>query len=226
MLRLRQRNRRRSKARPGIIARRATFSINFALLAVFLLFGLPGSLSAKTAPFPPEVVKGAGGLVPEHRMRDFAAKPLWPETERDGYRNRHRLIYYGILRYSLMIQIDEKVDGPTRLIARVLLDQKLVEHKSRNLRAEEIATFKKTTADAGLWSIHPEFWMMNDPDDICIDGMEAILEWQGEKGYRYSEGNTSCTSPPGMNRLAETMVDLAEIQTNKWWFPWAKPEVK
>jgi hypothetical protein len=192
----------------------------YPMLAMALL--APASALAARAEILPEDVAKASFLPATDAIRGLGGKPLWTENTDGGFVNRYRLSYFGILRYRVMVQIDEKPEGVALLRANVTFDRKSVERIRTHLSKKELAEFKGVASTSGLWTIHPEFWITTVEDDICLDGMEAVLEWRGPKGYRYSQGNTSCAAPEGMNRLVERMIALARIRSNKRWLPWTK----
>jgi hypothetical protein len=197
--------------------------------AIFLLiFGFAGSVEARErrheALFPPEVIAGQGGTN-EYDFgvfRLFKSEPLWPTDALKDYPERYRLTYFGILRYRLQIRIDGRSNGTALLRATLVRDRRVIETQRREITATEFAVLRDAATSSGLWSIFPEFWVPEDSDDICVDGMEAVLERHTFSGYGYSRGNTSCTSPPGMSLLAERMVKMAQLETPTRWFPWSE----
>ena len=177
--------------------------------------------SPKTGPLPPDVVMGAelsdwyvGSL------NSFESRPLWTDEADDGYIERYRFTYFGILTTSLQIGIDRKANGKAFLYAEVRRRNSAIERKRFWLSQRDFSEFKKASDDSGLWGAHPEFWVFKNENDICLDGMEVLLERLDADGYRFSNANTSCTSPAGMNRLAEKMVELAHLKSRVRWFPW------
>jgi aspartate/tyrosine/aromatic aminotransferase len=153
-------------------------------------------------------------------MRAFRSESLWVEAATKRFPERYRMTYFGILIDSLQIQIDQNLDGTARLKAQVHRRKRLIEEKQVRLSKRAFEDFKAVAEDSGLWTQYPEFWVLKDEDEICVDGMEALLERRDSRGYKFSHGNTSCTSPPGMGRLAEKMIALARLETRTKWLPW------
>lgn len=192
-------------------------------LIILLLACAPVAAKGALPPLPQEVISASP--YPESfqsRMKEFRSEALWSETAIARYPERYRMTYFGILIDSLQIQIDRNQDGTARLLVRVHRRKQVIEEKSVRLSRREFEEFKGVAEASGLWTKYPEFWVSTDADEMCLDGMEALMERRDNRGCRFSHGNTSCTSPPGMGRLAEKMIVLARLQTRTKWLPWQK----
>jgi hypothetical protein len=198
--------------RRGLVAPNIVF---FALICA--------PLAAKRAelPLPKEVISGSPH--PEWfqgKMQAFRSESLWVEAATERYPERYRMTYFGILIDSLPIQIDRNLDGTAKLTAQVHRRMRLIEEKQVRLSIHDFAEFKAVADGSGLWTEYPEFWVFKDKDEMCLDGMEALMERRDGRGYRFSNGNMSCTAPPGMGRLAEKMIALARLETRTKWLAW------
>lgn len=154
----------------------------------------------------------------EHAYARFGGDRLSADDALAGRDARYRFTYFGILRHSLQIRIDHRPGDRAILRAIVFERAERVEDKTVRLTPAQYAAFLRRAEESGLWSIHPEYWALGN-DEVCLDGMEAIVERRDARGYRYSQANTSCASPVGMDRLIADMVDLARLETRVRWFP-------
>lgn len=199
-------------------------ALRCAIAAMLLLVAGSALAGPKTNvdPLPPEVVKG--DETPEYSQntfKRFRSEPLWTADALKGHSARYRFTYWGILTHSLQVRIDISLKGKAVLHAKVLRHGREIERQTRVLSGRELSEFRKLADESGLWSGYPEFWVLKDPDDICLDGMEAAVEKLDAAGYRFSMGNTSCTSPKGMNLLIDKMAALARLDSEVRWFPWS-----
>jgi hypothetical protein len=191
------------------------------VIVLLALVSTPLAAKRVELPLPPEVIsRSPYPAWFQEKMQSFRSESLWVEAATERYPERYRMTYFGILIDSLQIQIDRNLDGTARLTAQVHRRKRLIEEKQVRLSKREFADFKAVAEDSGLWNQYPEFWVLTDKDEICLDGMEALLERRDSHGYRFSNGNTSCTAPPGMGRLAEKMITLTRLETHTKWLPW------
>lgn len=186
--------------------RRARF-----VAALFILSACAHSFSGREM-LPPDITERfhAG------HFRGFREPPLWlPEAAR-GYRTRLRVTASGIAFLKGSVRIDQHDDG--RITGHVVtIDGPEQERSARSFRAShrDVQEIVRIAEEGRIWSIHPQFWVLADPDDICIDGIDVVLERVDSAGYRFSQANVSCAAPHAFRRIAERMFEIAREERLK-----------
>ena len=185
------------------------------LVAAALLFGA-GCLHRDRQMLPPDVAPQFPGVY----LAGLGEPALWRPSAAEGYRTRLRLTIAGIHLARVSIRIDERRDG--RLSGHVVF---LDRHESRQppertardfpVTRTQFERIREATASAGLWAIHPQFYVV--PDEICIDGMELIFERVDGDGYRFANGNVPCTAPLGIRIAAARMIEVAGAERALPW---------
>ncbi|HYD39105.1 MAG TPA: hypothetical protein VEA60_15920 [Allosphingosinicella sp.] len=186
------------------------------------LLGLVVADAAAAAPpramLPPELGYGYERVV----FEGLDEPPLWRAREARGYRSRIRLSIAGIVRAKASIRIDRRRTGALsgRLVlvdldSRARPERRIV--RRFRVSAAQSEALDRLIGEAGLWTIHPQFYVHEDPEMICLDGMELVFERVDARGYRFSTANAQCTAPGGMLRVAEKMMEIARAGDLKRW---------
>jgi len=179
------------------------------LVAAFIAPVLAGCVSTRTPMLPPEVEDW--GALPS----GLAEPPLWPRQAMAGYRRRLRLVLSPMVRQRVSIRIDTDASGRTvahfaRLEpSEVARGWEVTETYSRPVPTKALARLDALIGQSKLWEIYPQYWQ-SPPGEICVDGVEMIMERASAQGYRFSEANTLCTAPSSMLAVAAQMIDIAD----------------
>lgn len=178
-----------------------------------------GTANARsTSMLPPEVA----GQFDASILDGFGERPLWvPEAGRN-FRSRIRFTIVGIHLTRMSIRIDERRDGSLEghIAIRGRLDRLHREDPVRHgfrVSREEFETLQENIRQARLWTIYPQFWVMSDPESICIDGMELMFERVDATGYRFAHANAQCTAPDALKRVATTIMTIAGVPHARRW---------
>lgn len=163
--------------------------------------------------FPLEVTSG-GGL---WTFSSIAPPPLWTSDALNGYRERIRFLRTGsrVLRRSgtlisdVAITLDQKANGKVLGTVVEADHRNVIKIRHFNVDPAKYEELKQLAASAGLWKIHPQFFV-EESGAICIDGEVFVFETRGASGYRYSEGNVPCTLGKPQLAVALKMADLSE----------------
>ena len=167
---------------------------------------------------PPEVASQFDASI----LEGFGERPLWvPEAGRN-YRSRIRFTIVGILYTRMSIRIDERRDGSLEghiaiVGRRDRLDREDPVRHGFSVSRVEFETLEQNIRQARLWEIYPQFWVMSDPESLCIDGMELMFERVDSSGYRFAHANAQCTAPDALKEVAATIVDIAGVPHVRNW---------
>jgi hypothetical protein len=182
-------------------------------LAVLILAcaALAGCATHRVAMLPPELESWRQDV----RMVD--EPPLWPAGAANGYQRRLRLLVTPSLsRQQIAIRIDTTASGKAYAYLTRLEPHpdgggwEVVEQRRTAIPADELANLDALVAKSNLWKTYPEYWVFGkEANEICLDGVELIVERATADGYRFSEGNAQCTAPRSMLLLAAEMIRLA-----------------
>lgn len=111
------------------------------------------------------------------------------------------------------IRIDRTTEGATGTLTRADLNgaNRWTIHEQRRftITGAELAELDALIAASRLWRTYPEFWVLTDPEAICIHGVELVLERANSDGYRFSAANAQCTAPSDYKAVAAYMITLA-----------------
>jgi hypothetical protein len=177
-----------------------------ALLALPVLAGC-------ATPAPPMLPPEAHDL--ENVARGFGEAPLGPAQASTGYRQRLRLFLWPPRRQRVAIRIDTDLSG--RSFGYFVRqepsgqghDWEVSERRRFGVSPADLAALDGLVAKSKLWTIYPEYWHLRE-GDICVDGVEMVMERATAEGYRVSEANAQCTAPASMLAVAAKMVDMAD----------------
>ncbi len=143
--------------------------------------------------------------------------PFWQPGALDGYSRRLRLtLNPGLIGSRAAIRIDTARNGH---VSGYVITQRPDSHRhaitvKRHFvpTPEEMARLDALIAQAGIWTIYPEHWVLRETgNNVCIDGVPTVLERLSEEGYRYSEANAQCTAPSGFLKVAAEMIEIAGL---------------
>jgi hypothetical protein len=179
---------------------------SFATLAAIVILSGCAHPSSGRNMLPPEVEEG----FPSTHFNGFREPPLWTAAAARGYRTRLRVTASGVAYLRGSVRIDEHRDG--RVTGHVVVIDGRERHRTaRAFRASrsDLGELLRIAQEAGIWSVHPEHWRSTDPDMICLDGIEFVLERVDARGYRFSHANVQCAAPHAYRRIAARMFEIA-----------------
>jgi hypothetical protein len=160
--------------------------------------------------------------IPDTYVREFREPALWTANALGTRRSRLRLTIVGIAYLRISIRIDEDVNG--RLVGRA----KVVDTHTRpgygrhsnsgrlsrrpgvfSVSRARMAALQAAMDRAQLFRINPQYWVLVDPDMICVDGEEMFFERLDARGYHFANANAQCTAPTELRDVARMMLALA-----------------
>lgn len=147
---------------------------------------------------------------------EFDERSFFDPATLAGFRSRHRLLVSGMACSAYVIRIDELLDGKILGVvkSRHHCNSNETKTKSRQFAISRrsmdnlLAKFKR----AGLWRTFPEFWESNDPQFVCLDGIDLVFERLTEAGAGFSVANAQCTAPQDVLDAAREMIVLSGEQ--------------
>jgi hypothetical protein len=171
--------------------------------------------------FPLEISKQLPADYADY-LADMDEPRLWKPKAAKGFRTRIWFSISGIVLARASIRIDERENGKiTGHLA--MLDYErgsrgagVVTETRFSVTRQQFEDLQRQIAQSALWSIYPEFYN-GDPNDICVNGEEIILERVDAKGYRFSTANAQCTAPAEILAIAAMIADLAKATRVKGW---------
>jgi hypothetical protein len=184
-------------------------TLKSVLVAAFVGPVLTGCVVTRTPMLPPEVHDP--GAFPD----GLAEPPLWPSAAMAGYRRRLRLVLSPMVRQRVSIRIDTDATGRTVAHFTRLEPSgegrvwEITETRGRPVSAAAVARLDALISQSKLWGIYPQYWQY-PAGEICVDGVEMIMERASTQGYRFSEGNAQCTMPSSVLAVAAQMIDIAD----------------
>lgn len=120
------------------------------------------------------------------------------------------------MRTRIMIRIDQNEKGVIKGAAVKTRDGRIIRKWKFDVsqtRLDEIYAAK-----GRLWTLYPETWDVSDEDEqICLDGIDILLERVDSKGYGISQGNSPCTAPQEMLDVMNKMIETAGLKPGGWW---------
>ncbi len=183
-----------------------------------LLAALATLLSACAASAQP-----APALPPEYPYPHWngLAEPLWGSaTPRDSVRLLMARPHFRRDAYAT-ISIDRRSEGAIGTLTRADraggYEWAIHEQRRFPVSANQLAQLDALIAASRLWRNNPEFWVLTDPDAICIHGVELVLERANAEGYRFSSANAQCTAPSDYKAVAAYMITLANEPVLQGW---------
>lgn len=167
---------------------------------------------------PPEIARQFDASI----LEGFGERPLWGPQAGRNYRTRVRFTIVGILYTRMSIRIDERRDGSLEghiaiLGRRDRLHREDPVRHGFSVTREEFEALQQEIRQARLWEIYPQFWVMSDPENLCIDGMELMFERVDASGYRFAHANAQCTAPDDLKQVAATIVAIAGVPHVRNW---------
>lgn len=176
------------------------------------------SSSKREALFPPEVA----GEVWDEKLAGHREIPLWTKDALAGYQTRIRLSVSGIVLSKVAVRLDQLSDGSARgqvSFVELRSRTRILATSRRRFRVSkaEMQELNALVENAALWKSYPEFWVLKDDEAICLDGMQVILERVDARGYKFSESNAQCTTPPPIKAVAKKIIALANAKRALGW---------
>jgi hypothetical protein len=149
----------------------------------------------------------------ERLLEGLGEPPLWSANAVEGRSRRIRLLLVPprITRVRVAIRIDTTVSGRAvgHWVRRERRHGRWTTQKRRfSVRREDLARLDVLIAQSRLWRLYPEYW---ESEDICVDGVQLIMERATAEGYRFSEANAQCTAPRDYLEVAAQMIDMAGL---------------
>jgi hypothetical protein len=142
--------------------------------------------------------------------------PIWPPAASEGYQRRLRLFLFPPRPQRVAIRIDTDSSGETKGYVIRVKDEasggwRVVQEQTFSVKPADLMALNDLIARSKLWQIYPQHWVNTDPNTICIDGMQVMMERVQDRQYRYSEANAQCDAPDAMLKVAAKMIDLAGL---------------
>jgi len=179
--------------------------------ALAFIFGLGACTSTGGAPH--------SGFFPEEfdqsvwiNIKRYNEPKLHSEKAKGRYKERHRFSISGVACREFVIRLDvvESGSGRGKIKTRDRCKNRFsIDEKRFVVSSKEVEQLQTLIADADLYEFYPEVWEYSDEDEICIDGMQILLERRDHTGYGVSMANAQCTAPSEVKAIAQKFIDMA-----------------
>ena len=178
-------------------------------LALFF-FAAPPVQAQRVSMLPPDIDQQYSPAW----IAGYGERPLWTARAGKGYRTRLRMSLAGISLTRVSIRIDERDNGAIAgriLVGRLPRGRRGLEVAERRfpVTRAQFDALQQRIRQSRLWQTYPQYWYLSEEDNICVDGMELVMERVDAAGYRFAHANAQCGAPADMLAVASAMIDLS-----------------
>lgn len=180
----------------------------FALALIFGLGACTTTGGASDSGFFPEEFDQSVWI----DIKRYSEPKLHSENARGRYMARHRFSISGVACREFVIRLDVVKSGSGRGKIKTrdrCKDRFSIDEKRFLVNSIQVELLQALIADAGLYEFYPEVWEYSNEDEICIDGMQILLERRDHTGYGVSMANAQCTAPVKVRAIAQKFIDIA-----------------
>ncbi|GGY92403.1 hypothetical protein [Novosphingobium colocasiae] len=147
-------------------------------------------------------------------MRIAGENPLWVANGLGPYVSRWRMEISGIKRDKLIIRLDEhssgKVSGTYIRIYKSNRALRLREKRGFAISRPAFEALKSEAAQKGILNLPRQGWeLSSDPETICMDGEDVLIERVDARGYYATGGNSWCSAPAYFLEFAARIIRLS-----------------
>jgi hypothetical protein len=188
-----------------------------SIIIFALACGIFTPAAARTNMFPPEKIDAFYERWFGGQLRAMREPPLWTPQAIETHPDRIRLLVLPVFYKGFAVRIDRMPDGKGLLVAKLLSGRggykagEIEKRRSISLSAAQLAILDQKIAASGIWKFYPEAFNQGE-DEVCLDGIEVVLERNSAKGHQYSNANIVCSVSSGFINVMREILALAEIQ--------------